>query len=66
MGPTAKFALGGIIGVIGLLALYMAAAAHSGPMYIAGLIVFVASVLFIMFMVNRAFHDDGSGSKTES
>ncbi|MDX1711886.1 MAG: hypothetical protein R3316_12210 [Rhodovibrionaceae bacterium] len=66
MGATGKFILSGIIGFLGIIALFFAAAAHSGPLYIAGLIFFVGCVLFIMFMINRAFHEGADGEQKSS
>jgi hypothetical protein len=61
MGTTGKFVLGGIVGLLGILALFIAAAAHSGPLYVAGLIFFSGCFIFIMYLINRAFHDEGNG-----
>ena len=54
MGGTGRFILGGIVGVLGLLGLAGAAAAGDGPMYYAGLVVFVAAIVYDANLIKRA------------
>jgi ABC-type spermidine/putrescine transport system permease subunit II len=48
-----SFVLGGIVGVIGLLGLFVAAGASDGVFYATGLGLFVFCVLFIFVMIHR-------------
>jgi ABC-type spermidine/putrescine transport system permease subunit II len=48
-----SFVLGGIVGVIGLLGLFVAAGAQDGVFYATGLGLFVFCVLFIFVMIHR-------------
>ena len=48
-----SFVLGGIVGVIGLLGLFVAAGAQDGVFYTTGLGLFVFCVLFIFVMIHR-------------
>jgi hypothetical protein len=59
MDTTGKYVLSAVIGLLGIIALFIAAAAHSGPLYLAGLIFFICCFLFIMYMINRAFREGG-------
>jgi hypothetical protein len=51
---TGRFILGGIVGVLGLLGLIGAAEAESGPLYYAGLAVFVAALAYDARLIKRA------------
>jgi hypothetical protein len=48
-----SFVLGGMIGVIGLLGLFLAAGAKDAVFYATGLGLFVFCVLFIFVMIHR-------------
>jgi ABC-type spermidine/putrescine transport system permease subunit II len=48
-----SFVLGGIVGVIGLVGLFVAAGAQDGVFYATGLGLFVFCVLFIFVMIHR-------------
>jgi len=48
-----SFVLGGIVGMIGLLGLFVAAGASDGVFYATGLGLFVFCVLFIFVMIHR-------------
>ena len=49
-----SFFLGGIVGFLGLAALFGAAEARSGTFYYAGILVFLLAVAYIMRLVKRA------------
>jgi FtsH-binding integral membrane protein len=51
---TGRFILGGIVGVLGLLGLIGAADAETGPLYYAGLAVFVAAIAYDFNLIKRA------------
>ncbi len=55
MNPLGSLITGIIAGLVGLIALVFAAKAHAGPMYVAGLIVFAATMLFVFFLIKRWF-----------
>ena len=46
-----SFVLGGVMGVLALLGLFVASAAQTGPFYATGLGLFVFCVLFIFGMI---------------
>jgi UDP-N-acetylmuramyl pentapeptide phosphotransferase/UDP-N-acetylglucosamine-1-phosphate transferase len=48
-----SFVLGGVMGVIGLLGLFVASAAKDGVFYATGLGLFVFCVLFLFVMIHR-------------
>ena len=50
----------GIVGVIGLLGLYVASRATDDTFYAMGLIVFVLAVAFIFYSIRRAFDEAGA------
>ena len=54
MSGTGRFILGGIVGVIGILGLLGASDAESGPMYYAGLAVFVVAIIYDANLIKRA------------
>jgi hypothetical protein len=49
-----------IVGVIGLLGLYVASRATDNTFYAMGLIVFVLAVAFIFYSIRRAFDEAGA------
>jgi hypothetical protein len=49
----ASFMLGGVMGVLALLGLFVAAAAQHGAFYLTGLGLFAFCVLFIFAMIHR-------------
>ena len=55
MQGTGKWIAGAAIGFIGVLGLFLAAHAHDGTFYYAGLAVFALAVLIIGAMVKRSF-----------
>jgi UDP-N-acetylmuramyl pentapeptide phosphotransferase/UDP-N-acetylglucosamine-1-phosphate transferase len=50
---TGSLMLGGVIGVIALLGLFVAAGAQDGVFYATGLGLFIFCVLFIFGMIHR-------------
>jgi hypothetical protein len=55
MQGTGKWIGGGIIGLIGILGLFLSAHAHGGAAYYVGIAVFVAAVLAIGAMIKHQF-----------
>ena len=55
MQGTGKWIAGGVIGLIGVLGLFLSAYAHDATFYYVGLAVFVLSVLIVGAMVKRHF-----------
>lgn len=56
MGTVARFVIGGLIGLLGLVGLFLAARAHnSDGLHAAGLIVFVFAVLYIFLLIKRGY-----------
>ncbi len=55
MEGTGKWIAGGLIGLIGVLGLFVSAHAHSGAFYYAGLAVFISAVLILFAMLKRHF-----------
>ncbi len=55
MEGMGKWIAGAVIGLIGVLGLFLAAHAHDDALYYAGLAVFVLAVLIIGAMVKRNF-----------
>ena len=51
-GEMASFVLGGVVGVLALLGLFVASAAQDGLFYATGLGLFVFCVLFIFGMIH--------------
>jgi hypothetical protein len=49
-----------IVGVIGLLGLFVASRATDNTFYAMGLIVFVLAVAFIFYSIRRAFDEAGA------
>lgn len=54
MSETAQWIIGGIIGLVGILGLYVAAHADAPDWYWIGLAVFAVAVAIIFYMVRRA------------
>lgn len=54
MSGTARFILGGIVAALGLWGLMGAAEAESGPLYYAGLAVFVGAVAYDFNLIRQA------------
>ena len=52
-----------IVGVIGLLGLYVASRATDNTFYAMGLIVFVLAVAFIFYSIRRAFDKASAGPR---
>jgi hypothetical protein len=50
---TGSFVLGGVMGLLALLGLFVAAGARDGVFYATGLGLFVFCVLFIFVMIHR-------------
>ena len=50
----------GIVGVIGILGLFVASRATDSTFYSLGLIVFVLAVAFIFYSIRRAFDEAGA------
>ena len=63
MGNIGGWILGGLIGAVGLVALFMAAHADDGLMYYVGLIVFVFAILFNFGLIHRYTKHGGEGSE---
>jgi len=55
MEGSCKWIGGGVIGIVGVLGLFLSAHSHGGAMYWVGLAVFVIAVLVIGAMVKRHF-----------
>lgn len=55
MDNTAKWIIGGCVGVLSIIVLYVASRGHESVLYYGGLAVFVACVLFDMYLIKRSF-----------
>ncbi|MCC7271672.1 MAG: hypothetical protein IT561_03325 [Alphaproteobacteria bacterium] len=55
MSPTSSFALGSLIGILGILGLFLAARAHDPQMYVVGLVFAIFAVLFDFWLIKRWF-----------
>lgn len=53
----------GIVGVIGILGLFVASRATDSTFYSLGLIVFVLAVAFIFYSIRRAFDKASAGPR---
>jgi hypothetical protein len=53
MGGIAKVLGSGVVGIIGLGALFLASNADDGGMYYAGLLIFVLAVSYIFWQIKR-------------
>ena len=58
---VSSWVMGVFVGVLGLVGLVLAAGAHDAPIYGFGLGVFAFAILFVFFLVKRAF--DGAADK---
>ena len=52
--PTSVWILGGIMGLLSLVGLFMASHAHDTVFYGTGLALFVFGVLFIFFLIRKS------------
>ena len=57
MSGTGRFVLGGIVGGLGLLGLFGAAAAEGGPYHYAGFAVFIAALAYDATLIKAACDD---------
>ncbi|MGE0725072.1 MAG: hypothetical protein AB7O45_11900 [Alphaproteobacteria bacterium] len=55
MTGTGTFTLGGLIAILGIVGLFLAANAHDPQMYVVGLIVAAFAVLFDFWLIKRWF-----------
>lgn len=55
MEGSGKWIAGGLIGLVGIMGLFVSAHAHAGAMYYAGLAVFVLAVLILFAMLKRHY-----------
>jgi hypothetical protein len=60
MDHIGRWITNGIIGVIGILGLFVASRATDNTFYYLGLIVFVIAVAFIFYSIRRAFDEAGA------
>ncbi len=60
MDHIGRWVINVIVGVIGLLGLYVASRATDNTFYAMGLIVFVLAVAFIFYSIRRAFDEAGA------
>jgi hypothetical protein len=65
MAGIGKWVMGGLVGLLGLLALFLAANAKDGAMYLFGMAVAVFAVLFIFGLIRGAF-ESADGRQPES
>ena len=57
MGSSGRWIVGAVVGVLAVLALFMAANARDDGMYVAGLVFFIGAVLFEFRLIARATGD---------
>ncbi len=55
MEGTGKWIAGGLIGLVGVLGLFVSAHAHAGALYYSGLVVFALAVAILFAMLKRHF-----------
>ena len=60
MDHIGRWVINVIVGVIGLLGLFVASRATDNTFYAIGLIVFVIAVAFIFYSIRRAFDEAGA------
>jgi hypothetical protein len=60
MDHIGRWITNGIVGVIGILGLFVASRATDDIFYAMGLIVFVIAVAFIFYSIRRAFDEAGA------
>jgi lipopolysaccharide export LptBFGC system permease protein LptF len=58
MRMIVRFAIGALVGVFGLLALFLASGSRDAIFYQSGLILAVGCIVFIFWLIKRSF-DDG-------
>lgn len=66
MNGIAKTVISGLIGLIGLIALFFAAKAQAGGMYYGGLLIFAIAVGYIYWQIKRtmdAYDQSGHGDQ---
>jgi hypothetical protein len=51
MQGAGKWVVGGLVALLGVVALFMASNAHDGGMYLFGLIFFAAAVIFVFVLI---------------
>ena len=61
MGEIGKWVLGGVISLVAVIALFFSAKAHDDAIYYTGLAIFIACVLFVMYLIKRGF-DEAEGA----
>ena len=59
MQGTGIWVLGGLIGLLGIVGLLLAAHAADGPMYIVGLVFFAFAVLFDGWLIKQSYDRAG-------
>jgi len=60
MNNIGRWVTNGIIGVIGLIGLFVASRAADSTFYVIGLIVFAIAVAAIFYSIRRAFDEAGA------
>ena len=55
MDGTCKWIGGGVIGLIGILGLFLSAHAHDTTFYYLGLGIFIVAIVVIFFLMKRQF-----------
>ena len=55
MQGTGIWAVGGIMAILGIVGLILAAHAEDGPMYLVGLVFFLFTILFDLWLVKQSF-----------
>lgn len=53
MGQIGNWIMGGTLGLLGLLGLFMASRAHDDMFYFSGLLLFVFSIFFIFRLIGK-------------
>jgi hypothetical protein len=64
-----RFVIGTLVGLFGLVGLFLAARTHESSLYEAGLIAALFSVLFIFWQIKRSFDESdrhGHDGRTEA
>jgi uncharacterized membrane protein len=51
-----RFVIGALVGLLGLVGLFLAAGSHDG-LYEAGLIFFAFAVLFVFWLIKRSYDE---------
>lgn len=55
MGTVGRWITSGVMGLLGLIGLFVAAGAQSGPVYYAGLLLFLAAIIYIAYQIKRSY-----------